>query len=410
VGRLGYYGEDGEKLRMVEKKKEEKSSEKKDSKARNAFSFIFLVSVVFLIATLTVLSVLKSGQLEFNFEDIKSAVAMITGEEQAVPKDKATPLSTVLSGGSAYAYVPCSRYLYVSSGQDITVYDPSGKAVHREIIEITAPITAYNAEIALIGDRDQKTVYVYKGMKRIALLELTGTIRYMSVNSKGYIAVLCDDTNAYSKISFFVSSGKKICDVYKRESVAVNAAVLSSGKEYTVNSVKTSGTGIETILEFSDFIAEAADAGHIVQNELFSVLFPLENGNLITGNEKGIYCFNGNAESVWKKETGKMITVSPIKNGLVYAYIDSQGQCHTVFADYEGNTLQEHIYGTNIVSIRTYDDIAAVNYGREVLFYNTEGTLSIKYSSKSDVLDVFPLGRTHAVSVTELDMTYIKLF
>lgn len=89
MGRLGYYGEDGEKLRMVEKKKEEKSSEKKDSKARNAFSFIFLVSVVFLIATLTVLSVLKSGQLEFNFEDIKSAVAMITGEEQAVPKDKA---------------------------------------------------------------------------------------------------------------------------------------------------------------------------------------------------------------------------------------------------------------------------------------------------------------------------------
>ena len=156
MGRLGYYGEDGEKLRMVEKKKEEKSSEKKDSKARNAFSFIFLVSVVFLIATLTVLSVLKSGQLEFNFEDIKSAVAMITGEEQAVPKDKATPLSTVLSGGSAYAYVPCSRYLYVSSGQDITVYDPSGKAVHREIIEITAPITAYNAEIALIGDRDQR--------------------------------------------------------------------------------------------------------------------------------------------------------------------------------------------------------------------------------------------------------------
>ena len=77
--------------------------------------------------------------------------------------------------------------------------------------------------------------------------------------------------------------------------MAVNAAVLSSGKEYTVNSVKTSGTGIETILEFSDFIAEAADAGHIVQNELFSVLFPLENGNLITGNEKGIYCFNGNA-------------------------------------------------------------------------------------------------------------------
>ena len=378
---------------MAEKTNKQKNSVNKDNKARNAFSFIFLVCVVFIIALLTVISVLKSGQ--YDFSRIQSVIALVTKENQDQPGDKVTNLSTVVSGGSSYAYVPCGRYLYVSSGQDITVYDATGQAVHKEIIEITEPVTAYNAEIALIGDRNDKIVYIYKGLKRIASLELKGTIRHMTVNDDGYISILCDDTDAYSKVSFYSPSGKKICEISKWGSIAVNATVLSCNKEYVINSVKISGTGFESNLEFSDFLADTAS---------------LNGSAVLAGNEEGIYSFDRNASLAWKAEPGKMIGVSSIKNGLVYAYYNNEGTCTVAFSDYQGNILHEYTYGTNIGNIRTYDDIAAINYGREVIFFNTDGTILKRYSSKSDILDIYPLGRTHAVSITEIDMTYIKLY
>lgn len=393
---------------MAEQIKKQDKPLDKSNKARNAFSFIFLVCVVFLIAGLTVVSVMNSGQ--FDFEPIKSAFSMISGNNKNLSDDKVASIETIASGGSSYAYVSCGRYLYVSSGQDITVYDASGQAVHKEIIEITDPVTANNLEIALIGDRNGKTVYMYKGLKRIALLELTGYIRYMTVNNDGYISVLCDDNGAYSKVSFYNPSGKKICDIYKRESMAVNAMVLSSGKEYVINSVRTSGTDIESNLEFSDFLSETADAGYIAEDTLYSVLFSLGDSYILVGNEEGIYCFDRNATLAWKAEPGQMIGVAPIRNGLTYAYRNSSGACTVVFCDQTGQILHEYTYGTDIVNIRTYDDIAAINYGREIIFFNAEGTLLKRYSSKSDILDVYPLGRTNAVSVTEIDMTYIKLY
>lgn len=393
---------------MAEKEKKQKKASNSDNKARNAFSFIFLVSVVLIIAFLTVLSVLKSGQ--FDFDNIRSVLSLITNDNQETSGDNVTPISTVISGGSAYAYVPCGRYLYVSNGQDITVYDASGQAVHKEIIEIKNPVTAYNAEIALIGDRDEKIVYIYKGLKRIAYLELTGAIRYMTVNNDGYISVLCDDTDAYSKISYYDPAGKKICDISKWESVAVNSVVLSSNKEYMINSVKISGTGFESNLEFADFLAQAADAGHITQNTLFSVLLPLNQSAILAGNEEGIYCYDRNASLLWKVQPGKVIGAALVKNGIVYAYYNNKGSCTVVFSDQNGNTLNEYTFGSNIVNIRTYDDIAAINYGREVLFFNSAGTLLKGYSSKSDILDIYPLGRTHAVSITEIDLTFMKLY
>lgn len=393
---------------MTEKEKKQKGSMNKDNKARNAFSFIFLVSVVFIIALLTVISVLRSGQ--YDFSTIQSAIALVTKDNQDQSGDKVTSLSTVLSGGSSYAYVPCGRYLYVSNGQDITVFDTTGRAVHKEIIEIKNPVTAYNAEIALIGDRDEKIAYIYKGLKRIASLELKGTIQHITINDDGYISVLCDDTNAYSKINYYNPSGKKICEISKWESVAVNSIVLSSNKEYVINSVKISGTGFDSNLEFADFLAQAADAGHIAHNTLYSVLIPLNQSAILAGNEEGIYCFDRNAALVWKTEPGKIIGASPVKNGLVYAYYNNEGTCTVVFSDSDGNIISQHVYGSNIVSIRTYDDIAVINYGREVIIFNTSGTLLKRYSSKSDILDIYPLGRTHAVSITEIDMTFIKLY
>ncbi len=384
-------------------------NQKKFKNSKNAFSFIFLICVVLLISGLTIVSVMNTGYFQqFDTDAITAVFSHITGKNNDPSTKQLTVLNTLSTVGVSDAYVSCGKYLYVSNGRDITVYDTTGEPVHKEIIEIKDPVTASNAEYALIGDRQERTVYMYKGLKRIALLEVTGDIRMITVNDNGYIGIICDDATARSKISFYNYNGKKICDIYKRETLAVNTSVLSSGKEYVVYSVGILGTGFISNFEFSDFLSDSPHAAYNNSGVLYSILFPTADMKVIAANETGIYCFDRNATLVWSVEPGNINAVNRFKNGIVYTAQNITGDYTTVFSDLSGNKLGEYSYGRNIIGIYTYDNIIAVNYGREIAFFDGEGSILKKYSSKSDISDVRLLGRTNAVSITANDMTFIK--
>lgn len=285
----------------------------------------------------------------------------------------------------------------------LTRYNSSGKETGQVKVEITNPIYDTKNKFLIIGEKQEKKLYLINGNDIKWEKEMEGSISRVAVNKNGYTAVVLANTTYKSIIVVFDINGKELFRTYLSSTIAVDIDLSNDNKYLAFAEVSTSGTFIQSNIKIlsiekaqkepSDSFVYTYQAG---TNSLVLDLEYQEKNKLTVIFDDAIYTIGDNEEKAMMTldDKDKKIDFSGILlSNSVYRMIEKNTSFFKAATTVEiknTNSGKESVYTVDGVAknVSTNHEFIGINLGSEVYILNTNGWLLKKYTSEQEVKEL----------------------
>ena len=297
--------------------------------------------------------------------------------------------------------IPYGKYICVLAENTLFEYNSSGKKEQEVKIEITKPVYEVEGKYLIIGEKDNKKLYLITGNHIVWEKEVEGNIDKVSVNKNGYVSVTVTGTTYKSVIITYDAKGNELFKSYLSNTIAIDSAISLDNSELAYAEINTSGTNLQSAIKIIS-INEAKEKNteakytYAPANSLIMSIKYQDKNQLIGMYAESIHIMqNGNDTEILKlTEDGKKITFADIKlNNHIFRTIEqSTGIFHanTVVEITNVNNQKQSIYTIEEVakSVVSHQTIIAINIGTQVDFIDTNGWLVRRYNSSQEVRNI----------------------
>ncbi len=297
--------------------------------------------------------------------------------------------------------IPYGKYICVLAENTLFEYNSSGKKEQEVKIEITKPVYEVEGKYLIIGEKDNKKLYLITGNHIVWEKEVEGNIDKVSVNKNGYVSVIVTGTTYKSVIITYDAKGNELFKSYLSNTIAIDSAISLDNSELAYAEINTSGTNLQSAIKIIS-INEAKEKNteakytYAPANSLIMSIKYQDKNQLIGMYAESIHIMqNGNDTEILKlTEDGKKITFADIKlNNHIFRTIEqSTGIFHanTVVEITNVNNQKQSIYTIEEVakSVVSHQTIIAINIGTQVDFIDTNGWLVRRYNSSQEVRNI----------------------
>lgn len=376
-------------MKLLPFKKIEKENKTPISKKKK---WIFLITVITIFIVFVALVIVYFQNTEFkNFTDryiLKTVVF-----ENNLNKIELEPEKnkTILAYDKEIAILQENR---------LTCYNASGKESGQVKVEITHPIYDTQNKFLIIGEKQDKKLYLINGNEVKWEKEMEGNIARVAVNKNGYTAVVLANTTYKSIIVVFDVKGKELFRTYLSSTIAVDIDLSNDNKYLGFAEISTAGTFIQsTIKILSMEKAQTQPSDPFVYtyaatpNSLVLDLEYQDKNKLTVILDDAIYTIKDNQEEqlMTLNEKDKKVHFSGIVlSDCVYRMLEKSTSLFKAGTSVEmknSSNGKESVYTLDSIpkNVTTNHDYIGINLGAEVHIINTNGWLLKKYTSEQDV-------------------------
>lgn len=317
-----------------------------------------------------------------------------------VTENNLTSITIDENQNNIYAY---DKYIAILKNNKLIHYNSTGKEENILDIEISNPITDINNRFLLIGEKDQKRLYLVSSGNKVWEKEIEGNLTRVCVNKNGYSAVIISGTTYKSVIQVFDYNGNQIFKTYLSNSTAMDVDISYDNKFMSFAELSTNGTAISSkIKTISIEKAKENPSESIVNvydsksNSLILNIKYQDQNKLVCMYDNGINVIhNGKDEQILnlqEKDVKNNFADIELTNYIVRvidksSFLNSENTVEIVNTN---NSHNINIYLLDEVVKNMYCNSSkiALNLGSEVHFIGTNGWLIKKYTSSQEIKDI----------------------
>lgn len=298
-----------------------------------------------------------------------------------------------------YAY---DKYIAILENNKLTHYNSLGKEESQIEVQINNPVADINNRFLLIGEKDQKKLYLISSGNKVWEKEIEGNITRVCVNKNGYSAVIISGTTYKSVIEIYDVSGKQIFKTYLSNSTAMDVDISFDNKYMSFAELTTNGTKVATIIKTvsiekakenpSESIINVyeAKADTLILNIKYQdhnkLVCMYDNGINVIHDGKDEQILNLDEKNVKNNFADIELTNFAVRVMDKSSFLNSENSVEII----NTNTKKPNIYLLDGVVKKIYckDTKIALNLGSEVHFIGTNGWLIKKYTSSQEIRDI----------------------
>lgn len=304
--------------------------------------------------------------------------------------------------GDSNTYVSTyDKYTVLVSKNELVGYIKNNEKFKLNI-SITTPIFSSAGKYLIIAENEGKKVYCIKDNQIVWERELDGNINNVYINEDGYAVVILSDSGYKSIAKVFKPDGGSLFNRYLSNNVFVECVTISTDNKYIaiaeINTSKIEAIPIVEVMSIDKVLNGNSDATVYT--------YETKDSNLIVDmryiDKEKIVCMYDNKICILSQGNSTEVTnIDPkstlfasinLKGNIVKAEKLSTGLFNsaTRFKIININNNKENVYDIdgNVKSIKTNDNIIAINLGTEMHIINTYGWLVKRYISDSEIKDM----------------------
>lgn len=368
-------------------------------------SFFVLITVVIALAVLVYMNYRGIDYTELSLDQmIESIFAKSDESIQEVTAEIGYDIKNELILGTSRDTI--IKYL----DNTVVGLDNEGKKIWGFPFPATNPYAASADAYIAVADINGKKLLVIKGKNKRWEIETDEAILNISINKDGYTAAVHEAGGCKGAITVYDPEGGVIFTKTYAERFVLDAQISSDNREVLINTVDISGARAFSSLEITD-IYGSFKAGIAAQEQSF---FPyvgfMAEGRIAAADEEHLVLLNRDGSTSWNFKYKRVHSSVTLNREYFVAAVSVQGSKKIFIEVWDKNgrhAISDPI--NEIVNIRQYDDIIAVNTGREIIFMDPECKSLGKYSPTADILDLRFLNRIETAVITRESIHIFKL-
>ncbi len=331
-------------------------------------------------------------------------------------KDEMKTLSTFKCDTREHpVFAAYSGYIVECNGENLMWLDKNGKNQFIRHVAVSKPVLKPSGKYLLLYDSGGRDVFVIKGKSIGWSKKLEGNIINCSMNEDGYVSIVRDMTGYKGAVEVYDPDGVQVFILARSERFVMSADVMPSGDNVLINTIDTAGINTDTNIEFTDMRGNMS-ASITKADSIFPSIMCYNNGSLLATGTSVLVYFDNSRQEEWKKEYGKVYSADSSGKYAVVAVdgkeksgVFKKDTTDILVVNSKGHISNVYSLDEKVVKIEAYNDIIAVNTGREAIFINSSGTLKGKYTSKADILEISFLTSQEAVVVSRNSVSVVSL-
>ena len=377
----------GEKIELKDIKN--KKRREKKLKIINAVIFLILLVSVILISGISYVKTKNIDILkEYKFLE-KYVVSLFGKEEDKVYLELNFDLSkkpkiSVYNGNIAQ----CSK-------EELKIYNSYGKLQVGVNVHFTdVPILSSEGKYLAVTSVDGNRFLLFEGVNKKWEKIIDGNITNISVNRNGFVTVVYKGEDILSKVVVYTPKGEEYFVKGKAQNYIVNAKLAKDNKQLILNCIDVSGVRLSSVFEFIDVKGKSIQTVSSYEDKIFMDGKFVKGDNFVVLTNDEIMYYNSGHNVSWEKKFDRKVycfnvcddrcivlgmASDKIQEGLL------SDKTELVVFNTKGNETKTIKIDSIIKGISVYDDVMALNLGKEILLYTCKGRHIKTITSKLEV-------------------------
>ena len=303
------------------------------------------------------------------------------------------------------------RDLLVKYSKDgIRLLDKKGAEVLTETMPLNKPLARTNGKELLIADIGGQDVYVLKEDGIIWKDKLDVSIINADISREGYVTIVTSSKRYNGEVRVYDTHGIELFRSIIASKFAVSAKISPSSGQMAVDSINTTGIKASTSIRFYDM--NSVDLGEKsleASDSIFPSIFYTDTDELFAVGDKSIISFDKDRNILWEKKSEGISSACLTSGKRLAAVINEDSGTKLAIYSSSGNELAACPLDRGIINVNAGGGVIAVSTLRNIYFYNEKCRNIGKYTSKSDITDVYFFNRQQAAVVTRNQVSIIGI-
>jgi hypothetical protein len=369
-------------------------------------AFVVLFAVVLLLAAM---AYMKSVGIELSEVTFSEAIGMIFAKSQVNLGKRIASFDYDIKK----EILLCSSRdtLLKFAADEIRGIDSTGKVKWKVPFACIEPIGVAEGTYAAVADLSGRSFCVIEGDNPIYEQKVSGNIINISINANGYTAVLYKAEGGKGAMTVFDPQGKEIFTRTLASRYILNAQISPDNREILVGIVDISGVNAYSTFEISDIFGTIKSGIVPKKQDIFPYSWFIGEDAVAIAGDKEIALFSRNGTEIWSSSYRKVFSAEVFQGKYLAVAVSRSNGSESYIEVWDRNERRfaSEIIGSEIVNIRSFDDIIAVNTGREVIFLNSRCEVFDRYSPTADILDMQMMNRREIAVITRNNINIFKL-
>lgn len=301
-------------------------------------------------------------------------------------------------------------FLVKYSKDGIRLLDKKGAEVLTETIPFNKPLARTNGKDLLVVDIGGQDVYVLNEDGLVWKDKLDVSIVNADISREGYVTVVTNSKRYNGEVRVYDTHGIELFRSIIASNFAVSAKISPSSGKMAVDSINTAGIKASTSIRFYDInSSDLGDKSLDVSDSIFTSIFYTDDDELFTVGDKSMICFGNDLKIKWENKF-KGVSCACLSGGKRLAAVvdEDNGTKLAVFSP-AGKELASCPVDGGTRNVNAGCGVIAASSLRDVAFYNEKCRNIGKYTSKSDITDVYFFNRQQAAVVTKNQVSIIGI-
>ena len=359
----------------------------------NRKKVIIIVSIVVILILLAVLTSIYMLNKTFR-NNVDKYIFRKNIEENNGP---VIELPSQVDNNNILAY---DNYIGILNKSILNIYSTSGKKEKELEVEISSCIYDTSNRFLAMAEKEGTKLELISGTDILWKTNIEGSIEKIFVNKNGYVSVVITGTTYKNVIITYKPDGTELFRTFLGKTTAMDVEISNDNKYLAYAEVDTSGSFIQSNVKIISIEKAQTDP-----NNSTVYIYPAESKEIITelkyqDNNKLICKYDDSIHVIEDNSDKKILDISDAKNTFADINLRNSVVCVTekssgLFANIDVEITnvtnsKSNIYNIDGVasSIKTLENVIAVNLGTEVYFLNTSGWLIKKYDSSTEINDI----------------------
>ena len=293
-----------------------------------------------------------------------------------------------------------NNYIGILNKSILSVYSTNGKKEKELDVEISNCIYDTSNRFLAMAENEGTKLELISGTDILWKKDIEGSIENIFVNKNGYVSIVITGTSHKNVIITYNPEGTELFRTFLSQTTAIDVDISNDNKYLAYAEVDTSGSFIQSNVKIISMEKAQTDP-----NNSTEYIYPAESKEIITSikyqdNNKLVCMYDDSIHVIENNSDKKILDISDAKN--TFADVNSRNSVVCITEKSSGLFANIDVEITNITnnkssvynidgvatSMKTMDDVVAVNIGTEVYFLNTSGWLLKKYESSTEIKDI----------------------
>ena len=293
-----------------------------------------------------------------------------------------------------------NNYIGILNKSILSVYSTNGKKEKELDVEISNCIYDTSNRFLAMAENEGTKLELISGTDILWKKDIEGSIENIFVNKNGYVSIVITGTSHKNVIITYNPEGTELFRTFLSQTTAIDVDISNDNKYLAYAEVDTSGSFIQSNVKIISMEKAQTDP-----NNSTEYIYPAESKEIITSikyqdNNKLVCMYDDSIHVIENNSDQKILDISDAKN--TFADVNSRNSVVCITEKSSGLFANIDVEITNITnnkssvynidgvatSMKTMDDVVAVNIGTEVYFLNTSGWLLKKYESSTEIKDI----------------------